>query len=138
MTIEGSLQGGIPAPELARRAGAQMAADVEAASTTVLRQLEAFRRGDFDTAYGYASEEIRGIFDREAFERMVRGGYPEIARSASAPVVESAAAPNGHVYLGVRIWGPNGRAVDATYELVQEGGGWRINGVVTRRGAQAI
>ncbi len=84
------------------------------------------------------SHEIHGIFDREAFERMVRGGYPEIARSASASIVETAVAPNGQVYLGVRILGTNGRAVDATYELVQDGGGWRINGVVTRRGAQAL
>src|SRR5262249_2881728 len=62
---------------------------VRRATEPVMRQLEAFRRDDFDVAYTFASEEIRQRFDREAFERMVRGGYPEIARSTSATVTGS-------------------------------------------------
>jgi hypothetical protein len=108
------------------------AKDVEAASEPVMRQLEAFRRGDFDAAYSYASEEIRQRFDRAQFEEMVRGGYPEIARSVFAVVAEGERGPNGNVYLVLKIRGANGQGIEAVYELVSEPGGWKINGVVTK------
>lgn len=63
------------------------------------RSRAAFRQNDFDTAYTFASTTIRDMFDRQAFERMVRAGYPEIASSVSAFVSESVVAPNGGVYL---------------------------------------
>ena len=97
-----------------------------------MRQLEAFRRGDFDTAYRFASQAIHQQFDRAAFERMVTGGYPEIARSVSAMVAEGKRAPNGNVYLVLKIRGANGVNVEAVYELVAEGGDWKINAVVAR------
>lgn len=114
---------------------AQMdAAALRAAAEPAMSQLEAFRRGDFDAAYGYASAEIREQFDREAFERMVRHGYPEIARSASAEVAEARQAGERHVHLLLRILGANGRSVEAVYDMVREAAGWRINGVATRSG----
>lgn len=102
------------------------------ARETVLRQLEAFRRDDFDGAYTFASASIKQQFDRAAFERMVRGGYPEIARSARAAVTRAEVAANGHAYLELRIRGANGQRVEAIYELVWENGGWKVNGVATR------
>ncbi len=51
------------------------------AAEPIFGQLEAFRRNDYDAAYALASAEIRRLFDRGAFERMVRRGYPEIAES---------------------------------------------------------
>jgi len=102
------------------------------ATEPVIRQLEAFRRGDFDTAYTFASSEIREQFSRPAFEQMVRAGYPEIAQSTSAAIAASAVAPNGHVYLSVRIRGANGNSIEALYELVLESGQWKINGVTAR------
>jgi hypothetical protein len=111
---------------------AQPADAVRQATETVMRQLEAFRRDDFDTAYTVASAAIRERFDREAFERMVRGGYPEIARSADAVVAGSRVTPGGDVYLRLRIRGANGNRVEAVYELVPEGPAFRINGVLTR------
>jgi hypothetical protein len=105
---------------------------VAAAAEPVMKQLEAFRRGDFDTAYTFASEAIHQQFDRAAFERMVTGGYPEIARSAFAVLAEGELAPNGHVYLVLKIRGANGMSVEAVYEMVAEGGDWKINGVVAR------
>jgi Domain of unknown function (DUF4864) len=105
---------------------------VAAATAPVLKQLEAFRRGDFDTAYTFASEAIHQQFDRAAFERMVTGGYPEIARSVFAVVAEGEQAPNGNVYLVLKIRGANGLSVEAVYELVTEGGDWKINGVIAR------
>jgi uncharacterized protein DUF4864 len=111
---------------------AQSDEDVQAAIGPVMQQLEAFRRDDYDTAYTFASEEVRKVFDRQAFERMVKRGYPEIARSTFALVAESRVAPNGHVYLRVKVRGANGNSVEALYDMVREGGRWRINGVVAR------
>jgi hypothetical protein len=108
------------------------APEVQAASEPILRQLEAFRRGDFAAAYTFASEEIRGRFDRAQFEAMVRGGYPEIARSVFAMVAEGERAPNGNVYLVLKIRGANGVSIEAVYEMVSEADGWKINGVVTK------
>ncbi len=99
------------------------------AAEPVMKQLEAFRRGDFDTAYTFASSDIRQQFDRPAFEHMVKNGYPEIARSTFATVAGSTVAPNGHVYLQIKIRGANGNSIEALYELVLENGQWKINGV---------
>jgi uncharacterized protein DUF4864 len=117
---------------VASTAAAQGDPDLAGAQAAALAQLEAFRNGDFEAAYGFASEEIREQFDRERFEQMVRGGYPEIARSATAVVDGVERAPNGHLFLYLRIRGANGKAVQAIYEMVHENAGWRVNGVVTR------
>src|SRR5262245_14114628 len=106
--------------------------DAEAASRIVMQQLEAFRRDDYDTALTFASEEIHQLFDRPRFEAMVRGGYPEIARSASALITGSERGDGGRLYLLVRVRGANGQAIEAVYEMVLEKGAWRINGVVAR------
>jgi hypothetical protein len=97
-----------------------------------MRQLEAFRQDDYDTAYGFASATIRELFDRQAFEHMVRRGYPVIARSTFAAVTERMRGPDGHVYLRLKIVGADGSTIDAVYEMVHEDGRWRINGVVAR------
>ena len=111
---------------------AQQGRDPKAAIDPVMQQLEALRRDDYTAAYTFAAEAIREMFDLPAFERMVRSGYPEIARSASAHVAESRVGPDGHVYLRVKIRGANGNAVEAVYDMVWEGGRFRINGVVTK------
>ena len=106
--------------------------DLKAAADTILGQLEAFRRGDYDAAYTFASESIRQLFDRESFERMVKMGYPEIARSAVATVDQATIAPNGRAYLIMKIRGANGRRIEAIYETVWEDDRWKIGGVVSR------
>lgn len=113
-------------------AAAHAQSDEKAASEPVLRQLEAFRRNDYDTAYTFASTEIRQLFDRPAFERMVRDGYPEIADSVRARVAGRRIGADGHVYLLMKIRGANGRQIEALYDMIQEDGAWRINGVVAR------
>jgi hypothetical protein len=99
---------------------------------TVLDQLEAFRRGDWAAAYAFASSAIQAQFTPEAFRTMVTGGYAPIARSVKATVgrVEALDAQRGLVE--VRVEGENGETIDALYELVEEQGAWRVNGVVTR------
>ena len=111
---------------------AQTGPDPKEAVEPVLKQLEALRRDDYDTAYTFASASIQEMFDRPAFERMVKGGYPEIARSSSVHVVESRVGPDGHVYLRLKIRGSNGNNIEAVYDLIREGGRFRINGVVAK------
>jgi hypothetical protein len=98
---------------------------------TVLDQLEAFRRGDWATAYGYASTAIRDRFPPEAFRRMVTEGYAAIADSVGASV-KSAIVLDGHGVVEIRVFGRNGQTLDALYELVDEQGAWRISGVVAK------
>ena len=113
-------------------ASAQHGDTAKAAAEPILRQLEAFRRDDYDAAYVFASTEIKRMFDRQAFERMVKGGYPEIARSAFALVSRTDVGPDGHVHILVRVKGANGLGIEALYEMVREHDGWKINSVVTR------
>ena len=108
-----------------------------AAAEPVVKQLEAFRRGDFDTAFTFESGLIRAQFDRQAFETMVRGGYPEIARSTFAAVTKTELESPGLAYVTVKIRGANGQAVEALYELIWEDG-WKINGVATRPDAAGV
>jgi ABC-type transporter MlaC component len=111
---------------------AQPAGDAAAAAELVLRQLDAFRRNDYDTAYTFASAEIHRLFDRQAFEDMVKRGYPEIADSVRARVASTRTAPNGNVHLVIKIRGANGQQIEALYEMVHEEGAWKINGVAAQ------
>lgn len=106
--------------------------DEKAAAELAMRQLDAFRHNDYDTAFTFASAEIHRLFDREAFERMVKSGYPEIADSVRARIVATRTGPDGHVYLVIKIRGANGQDVEAMYDMVREGGSWKINGVVAK------
>lgn len=113
-------------------ATAQTDAEIAEATAVVMQQLDAFRRNDFDTAYRFASATIHQMFDRQSFERMVTRGYPEIARSTSAHVASAHPGADGAIYLLMKIRGANGNAIEAVYELVREGGSFRINSVVAR------
>jgi len=116
------------APSSGRR---RTGTDAKGAAEPVVKQLEAFRRDDFDTAFTFASGMIRAQFDRAAFETMVRRGYPEIARSTFAAVTRTELDSPGLAYVTVKIRGANGQAVEALYEMI-----WRTdgasNGVATR------
>jgi hypothetical protein len=116
---------------------AQADKDARAAAEPVVKQLEAFRRDDYDTAYTFASEEIRTQFDRRGFEAMVRRGYPEIASSTFALVTKTELRSEGLAYITIKIRGTNGQAVEGLYELVWQNG-WKINGVATRPDAGVI
>jgi hypothetical protein len=118
-------------------ARAQAERDAKAAAEPVVKQLEAFRRDDYDTAYTFASDEIRSQFDRRSFEAMVRRGYPEIASSTFALVTRTELGPEGLAYVTIKIRGSNGQAVEGLYELVWQNG-WKINGVATRPDAGVI
>jgi MoaA/NifB/PqqE/SkfB family radical SAM enzyme len=63
---------------------------------------------------------------------MVTQGYAAIARSASAAVGRVEALDGQRGLVEVRVEGENGETIDALYELVEEQGAWRVNGVMTR------
>jgi phosphate-selective porin len=111
--------------------------DAKAAAVPVVKQLEAFRRDDFDTAFTFASGTIRERFDRRNFEAMVRRGYPEIAQSTFAAVTKTELESPGLAYVTVKIRGANGQSIEALYEMVWEDD-WKINGVATRPDASII
>ncbi|HEY7205727.1 MAG TPA: DUF4864 domain-containing protein [Methylomirabilota bacterium] len=111
--------------------------DAKAATVPVVKQLEAFRRNDFDTAFTFASGLIRERFDRRNFEVMVRRGYPEIAQSTFAAVTRAELESPGLAYVTVKIRGANGQSIEALYEMVWEDD-WKINGVATRPDASLI
>ncbi len=106
--------------------------DEKAAAEPVMRQLDAFRRNDYDTAFTFASGLIHQLFDRASFERMVKSGYPEIADSVRATVIAAQTGPEGHLYLIVKVRGANGQHIEAMYDMVREDGVWKINGVVAK------
>ena len=125
-------------PLCAGTAWAQAAkTDPKTAAVPVVRQLEAFRRNDFDTAFTFASGMIHAQFDRQDFETMVRRGYPEIAHSTFAAVTRTELESDGLAYVTVKIRGANGQTIEALYELIWEDG-WKINGVATRPDAGII
>lgn len=99
---------------------------------TVLDQLTAFRRDDFEAAYGFASESIRAQFTPEAFREMVTRGYAPIAHSIGARVLGTQLFDARRGLVEIRVEGRNGQTVDALYEMVEEGGAWRINGVLAK------
>ena len=111
--------------------------DAKTAAVPVVKQLEAFRRDDFDTAFTFASGMIQERFDRRNFEIMVRRGYPEIAQSTFAAVTKTELESPGLAYVTVKIRGANGQSIEALYELVWEDD-WKINGVATRPDAGII
>ena len=102
------------------------------AKEVILRQLAAFRAGDFETAFLYASRLLRNQFTLEKFERMVKADYPQIAQSSHAWVLETRSVQRGIVHVQLRIRGADGTFVRATYEMVREDTYWRVNGVVAR------
>jgi hypothetical protein len=103
-----------------------------AMTQTVIEQLEAFRRGDWPTAYGFASSTIRSRFTPEAFREMVTRSYAPIARPLQSRILATRVVDAQLGFVEIRVEGQNGDTVDAVYELVEEQGAWRINGVIAR------
>jgi putative lipoic acid-binding regulatory protein len=107
------------------------AGSLDEAGALVLRQIDALRRHDFATAYGFASRELRRNFSRGEFEWMLRRAHPEVADSTFASVVRTHES-GGFVYVTVKVRGRNGESVEALYEMVHEADGWRVNALTSR------
>jgi hypothetical protein len=95
-------------------------------------QLEAFRSGDLEQAYGYAAAVLRFQTPPEAFAAIVRDNYPAIWANTRAEygIVRD---DGTHATVLVHVFSTYGGA-SYDYVLVKERRGWRI-GSVTRREA---
>ncbi|MBI3853816.1 MAG: DUF4864 domain-containing protein [Verrucomicrobia bacterium] len=92
-------------------------------------QLAAFRDDDYVTAYTFAAAGVKTQYPLAAFERMVKGGYPVIARFKSAEF--GVVRDNGEeAVVNVEVEGESGNVVHYQYFLRKEDAGWKINGVI--------
>ena len=95
-------------------------------------QLTAFHDDDYVTAYAFAADGVKSEYSLAAFERMVKLGYPLIARFKAATF--GAMRDNGEAAMvSVEIEGESGRTLQYLYFLRKEGSGWKINGVVEEK-----
>jgi hypothetical protein len=104
------------------------AAVKEKLHAVIRQQLEAFRRNDFAAAYVFAAPGIKEQFPVEDFERMVRTGYPIIAKSTEATF--GLTLDDGQrAVVTVRVVDGEQRAASYHYLLELSGADWRISGV---------
>ena len=95
-------------------------------------QLSAFRRGDYAGAYAFADSALQAQVSPAVFERLVKKGYPAIARSRSASFGVS--LDNGdQAVVTVGILSQSGHLLQYHYLMHHEPNGWRISGVVRVR-----
>ncbi|MDB6123293.1 MAG: hypothetical protein JWQ71_2286 [Pedosphaera sp.] len=91
-------------------------------------QLIAFRKDDYPKAYTFAGSNLRAQLPLPAFERMVKTGYPRIARSQAAQF--GVILDNGkEAVVNIGILDGSGKIFHYQYFLKRERTGWKINGV---------
>ena len=110
-------------------AGAAGAQDAGAIEDVIRQQLDAFLARDVDTAWGFASPMIQGLFGTpQNFGRMVENGYPMVWDNTDVDFRDLAGGPvvfTQDVYLR----DPGGTGWVAEYDMIETPEGWRINGV---------
>lgn len=94
-------------------------------------QIEAFRSGDANGAFGYAAAGFKTSFpDAETFYAVILGtGYAPIAQSSGHSFGQFKLVDGGQVMQIVRLVGAEDGRFDALYQLVKEPDGWRVLGV---------
>ncbi len=92
-------------------------------------QMTAFKADDFETAFGFASPMIQGMFRNPSnFGAMVQQGYPMVWRPADVqygPLREVA----GRLYQTVIVTDQAGRVHGLEYEMIAVDNTFKINGV---------
>lgn len=109
--------------------GAITAADRAAMRGVIQGQMDAFRRDDGQTAFSFASPDIRRMFQTpEIFMSMVRQGYAPVYRPREVEFRE-VVERDGKVVQRVYVVGPDGVPVIALYIMErQSNGSWKIGG----------
>ena len=97
--------------------------------SVIQQQLDAFNREDYDAAYLFASRHIQTKFSKREFEQMVKGGYPQIARSKRAVFDTISFPEENRAMATVMITGLDRISITASYRMVWEDGKWKIDGV---------
>lgn len=115
-------------------------ADEGAARTVITDQLESFLAGDFDRAYGHASEDIKRLYPTlDRFMSMVQGGYLPVLRPGNYAFGRTEAMPDGRIVQEVLIRAPDGSDWTAVYYMEQQpDGSWKVDGVNLRKGAAGM
>ena len=113
---------------LAGPAFGQTPADRRAIQGTIAGQIEAFKHDDAPAAFGFAAPAVHDKFPTaEIFMDIVRRAYQPVYRPRSV-VYGSATALGDHVLQRVEVVGPDGRAYQALYYMIQGTDGvWRID-----------
>ncbi len=109
---------------------ARAAEPVDTAQSIIQSQIEAFLNDDAETAYSFASPQIKGKFpDKSIFFDMVKRGYAPVYRPGNFASGRSK-VEGDTVVQEVLISGPDGKDWTALYFLVkQPDGSYKINGV---------
>ena len=96
---------------------------------TIQRQLDAFLRDDFSTAFTFASPSIKSLFGTpENFGLMVRQGYPMVHRPADVQMLDLH-QEGERLWQRVMITDQNGQRHVLDYQMIETADGWQINGV---------
>jgi hypothetical protein len=103
---------------------------VDTAQSIIQSQIEAFLNDDAESAYSFASPQIRQKFpDKSIFFEMVKRGYTPVYRPGNFAFGRSKIDGNT-VVQEVLISAPDGKDWTALYFLVkQPDGSYKINGV---------
>ncbi|URK87821.1 DUF4864 domain-containing protein [Rhizobium sp. RCAM05350] len=103
---------------------------VDMAQSIIQNQIEAFLNDDAETAYSFASPQIRQKFpDKSIFFEMVKRGYTPVYRPGNFAFGRSKIVDDT-VVQEVLISAPDGKDWTALYFLVkQPDGSYKINGV---------
>ena len=95
----------------------------------IRKQIDAFRSDDFDSAFAYASPDIRRMFGSpEIFGQMVRNGYPMVWRPSALRFLEQR-EEGEMIWQRVLIQDAQGRVHMLEYQMIETVNGWKINAV---------
>lgn len=95
----------------------------------ITSQIEAFQANDLDKAFSHASPTIKGMFgNSERFGVMVERGYPMVWRPADVKFGPLRIVNGRNVQI-VFFTDQTGAIFEASYEMIETGQGWQINGV---------
>ena len=95
----------------------------------IREQIRAFEQGDLESAFSFASPNIRTIFRTpEQFGNMVRQGYPMVWEPSSFHFGSARSASGGEYQIVIFVDG-SGQYHALEYEMIPMDGGWKINGV---------
>ncbi len=103
-----------------------------AAVAAIQAQLQAFARGDYQTAIKYQSMGLKQNFGSpDAFRQMMEGTYPEFAHYKKVIFGTIRSDISGQrVLVPVSLTGQDGVSIRAAYLMVREGKAYRVQGVV--------
>ena len=92
-------------------------------------QLRAFNDRDVETAWSFASPNIKGLFGTpENFGQMVQRGYPMVWTNSDAEFLELREI-GGRLWQKVMIRDAEGALHILDYQMMETSNGWQINGV---------